>query len=139
MTPEEQIDKGFKEILNNQLKFERETDRKMQGFMQTISETVAASPVLAEQEGPDVRQFRNIIQVLGEPDQSDDITAPKPPLQLPLSFRYRNDIETGGAEEIQRLEYIFKPSPYSDDAHTTFWPDADWTAIPGADAETYEP
>ena len=53
--------------------------------------------------------------------------------QLPISFRYRND----GASGTHQLEYVIKGTPYS--SGTTEWPDADWTAISGADAETYEP
>ena len=132
MTPEE-TDKVIEDLLKRQHEFEKVVFKKLDTFMETISETVETS-----RNHSGAKDFFDRTERAASNNEFQQTqTIPTTGFQLPISFRYRNDTATGGASGTHRLEYILSGTPYS--SGTTEWPDADWTAIPGADAEIYVP
>ncbi|MHC4155280.1 MAG: hypothetical protein ACYST6_10220 [Planctomycetota bacterium] len=135
MTEQEQNELRFKAVFDQQLKFERDVEERLRKFMETVTDTIAEAGVVNEgQTLPDARLMHKVMPVVGDrPTDSDTVDPPLP--QLPISIRYRND----GGSGTHRLEWINRPTPFSDAGETTMWPDDDWTPIEGADAEIYSP
>jgi len=135
----------FKLLAQQQQDFEKQVNNRIENAISTMMqtqehETLRDSQIGNPHYGGTEGQTRREIDLLSR--RVENLESRPIGFQLPISFRFRNDIEDGTGS-IQRLEYIIRPTPYSDTTETnegtTFWPDDEWIAIPGADAETYTP
>ena len=130
----------LKEVQRMQVEFEKQIQKQFGEAVSAMMNTVNAGPVTlptggvdygVENETSKIAELTNKIAVLEDAQQEVGF-------QLPISFRYRNDEASG----THRLEYIIKGTPYSNGSittGTTYWPDYEWIAIPGADAKVYIP
>ena len=128
----------LEEMSKQQLAFQKQMQEQIGNAIATMMNTVNDTPVQRDDIGVDYGVVNNPDLVSQINDLAEKIRVLESAVigyQLPISFRYRNDGAEGVGAGIHRHEYIIKGTPYS--TGTTEWPDDEWTAIPGADAEVY--
>jgi len=132
----------LEQIQEAQQEFQKNINEQMSNFIETMMNTASANAP----SNPEQTTNFGVVEYNDDSARIEDLTNRVEALesaligfQLPISFRYRNDLATG----IHRLEYILKKTPYSDGTATsigtTEWPDDEWIAVLGADAEIYTP
>ena len=133
----------LKEVKRMQTEFEQGVQKQLAGVIETVMNTSEQQAISSNTQGTDfgvvdgTDTAAEISQLIERVEELEGMGLLA--YQLPIAFRYRNDIDTGGAEGIQRLEFILRTSPYKDGISGALWDDDDWVAISGADAEVYTP
>ena len=128
------------DTLKSLIKTQQESESRVQ---ETLAGFATVLNALARQEatqgldpstaGIDALAALSLLQRIADlEEQVETLEAGARIYQLPLSFRYRNDGAEGVGEDIHRLEWILKATPFS--SGTTEWPNNEWTPIPGTDA-----
>ncbi len=132
---QQRIDDLAKQQIAFQEQIEKSVEKRIQSFSELAMNTIADAglPRFELQIPPSNVSPENAESSVADlQERVEELEQATIGFQLPISFRYRNDGAEGAGDDIHRLEFIVKATPYS--SGTTFWPDDQWTPIPGADA-----
>lgn len=134
--PDDVIQKRIDDLQKQQIAFEERTEKsitdQMQSFAQLAMNTIADAGMA---------NFGTPVQPSSENDEATvgdhhsrllDLEQENTGKQKQIAFRYRNDGAEGEDENIHRLEFIMRPTPYL--TGTTPYPNDQWTPILGSDA-----